>query len=65
MVMLTSVGHDRKIKSRKQRADIGKYHFVNRIIQPSNQLSDDASGTLSYNLSNHGKRVTKVINETK
>jgi hypothetical protein len=35
---LSRVDHDRKIRSRKQRTDIGKYFFVNRTIQLWNQL---------------------------
>jgi hypothetical protein len=30
---LSRVDHDRKIRRRKQRTDIGKYSFVNRAIQ--------------------------------
>jgi hypothetical protein len=30
---LTGVDHDRKIRNRKQRADIRKYSFTNIIIQ--------------------------------
>jgi hypothetical protein len=39
--------HDRKIRNRKQKTDIGKYSFVNRTIQLWNQLPADALGTLS------------------
>jgi len=35
---LSRVDHKRKIRSRKQRTDIGKYTFVNRTIQDWNQL---------------------------
>jgi hypothetical protein len=27
------IDHDRKIRSRKQRTDVGKYSFVNRTIK--------------------------------
>jgi hypothetical protein len=37
----------RKIRSRKQKTDVGKYSFVNRTIQLWNQLLADALGTLS------------------
>jgi hypothetical protein len=30
---LSRVDHDRKIRSRKQKTDIGKYSFVNRTLQ--------------------------------
>jgi hypothetical protein len=41
------VDHDRKIRSRKRKTDIGKYSFVNRTIQLWNQLPEDVLGTLS------------------
>jgi hypothetical protein len=44
---LSRVDHDRKIRSRKQMADIGKYSFVNRSLQLWNKLPTDALGTLS------------------
>jgi hypothetical protein len=59
------VDHDLKIRSRKQRTDIGKYSFLNRTIQLWNQLPADALGTLSCKPSNFRKRVRKVINEVK
>jgi hypothetical protein len=36
---LSMVNHDKKIRSRKERTDIGKYSFVNRNIQLWNQLT--------------------------
>jgi hypothetical protein len=39
---LSRVDHDRKIRSRKQKVDIGKYSFVNRTILLWNQLPADA-----------------------
>jgi hypothetical protein len=59
------VDHDRKIRSRKQKTDIGKYSFVNRNIQLWNQLPADALGTFSYKSSNFRKRVRKAINKAK
>jgi hypothetical protein len=56
---------DRKLKSRRQKTDIGKYSFINRTIQPWNQLPADALGTLSCKPSNFRKSVRKVINEVK
>ena len=35
---LSRVDHERKIRSRRQRTDVGKYSFVNRTIQDWNQL---------------------------
>jgi hypothetical protein len=59
------VDHDRKIRSRKQKTDIGKYSFVNRSIQLWNQLPAGALGTLSCKSSNFMKRFKKVINKVK
>jgi hypothetical protein len=41
---LSRVNHDRKIRSRKQKTDIGKYYFVNRTIQLWNLLPAGALG---------------------
>jgi hypothetical protein len=57
--------HGKKIRSRKQRTDIGKYSSVNRTIQLWNRLPEDALGTLSCKLSSFRKRVRKVINKAK
>jgi hypothetical protein len=62
---LSRVDHDRKIRSRKQKTDIGKYSFVNRTIQLWNQLPAGALGSLSCKPSNFRKRVRKVINKVK
>jgi hypothetical protein len=62
---LRTVEHNRKIRSRKQKTDIGKYSFVNRTIQFWNQLPAEVLGTLSCNPSNFRKRVRKVINKAK
>jgi len=35
---LSRVDHERKIRSRRRRMDMGKYSFVNRTIQLWNQL---------------------------
>ena len=59
---LSRVDHDRKIRNRKQRTDMGKYSFVNRTIQLWNPLPGDAVGNLSCKPSNFRKRVKKVIN---
>jgi hypothetical protein len=57
--------HGKKIRSRKQQTDIGKYSFVNRTIQLWNQLHEIALGALSCKLSSFKKRVRKVINKAK
>jgi hypothetical protein len=59
------VDHDRKIRSRKQKTDIGKYSFVKGTIQLWNQLPADVLRTLSYKSSNFRKKVRKVINKAK
>ena len=56
---LSSVDHVYKIRDRKQRTDIGKYSFVNRIIRNGIQL--EALGTFPCKLKIFGKRVRKTI----
>jgi hypothetical protein len=63
--MLSRTGHDRIIRNRKQKTDIGKYFFVNRPIRLWNQLPADALGTLPCKSSNFRKRVRKVKNKAK
>jgi hypothetical protein len=46
---------------RKQKTNVGKYSFVNRIIQLWNQLPADALGTPSCKPSNFRKKVRKEI----
>jgi hypothetical protein len=55
----------RKIRSRKQKTDLGKYSFVNRTIKLWNQLPEDILGTPSCKSSNFRKRVRKVIIKAK
>jgi hypothetical protein len=62
---LSRGGHGMKIRSRKQRPDIGKYSFVNGTLQLWNQLPEDALGTLFCIPSRFRKRVRKVINKAK
>jgi hypothetical protein len=62
---LSGVDHNWKIRSRKQKTDIGRYSFVNRTIQLCNQLPEDVLGTFSCKPSNFRKRVRKVINKAK
>jgi len=60
---LSRVDHERKIWSRRQRTDIGKYCFVNRTIQHGNQLLAEVLGTLPCKPSTFKHRVRKVITE--
>jgi hypothetical protein len=60
---LSRVDHNRKIRNRKQRTDIGKFSFVNRTIQLWNKLPADALATFPFKQSIFRKRVRKVISE--
>jgi hypothetical protein len=53
---LSRVDHDRKIRSRKQKTEIGKKSFVKRIIQLWNQLPADVLGALSCKSGNFRKK---------
>ena len=58
---LNWVDHEWKIRSRRQRMDIGKYSFVNRTIQHWNKLSAEVLGTVPCKPIIFKKRVRKVI----
>jgi len=60
---LSRVDHERKIRSRRQRTDIGKCYFVNRTIQHWNQLRAEVLGILPCKPIAFKKRVRKVIIE--
>jgi len=60
---LSRVDHERKIRSRRQRSDIGKYSFVNRTIQHWNQLPAEVLRNLPCKPVTFKKRVRKVIIE--
>jgi len=60
---LSRVDHERKIRSRRQRTDIGKYSYVNKTIQHWNQLSAEVLGILPCKPITFKKRVRKVIIE--
>jgi hypothetical protein len=53
--------HNRKIGTRKQRTDVGKYSFVNRTIKNWNQLPADLLASFPCKLSTFRKRVKKVV----
>ena len=59
---LSRVDHERKIRNRRQRTDIGKYSFVNRTIRLWNRLPAEILGTLPCKPNAFRKRVRKVIN---
>jgi hypothetical protein len=60
---LSRVDHERKIRSRKQRTDIGKYSFLNRTIQLWNQLPAEVFGNLPCKQNTFKRRVRKAIIE--
>jgi hypothetical protein len=60
---LSRVDHERKIRSRRQRTDIGKYSFVNRTIQDWNQIPAEVLGTFPCKLNTLKKKVRKAIIE--
>jgi len=49
--------HNWKIRTRKQRTDVGKYSFVNRTIKNWNQLPAGFLASLPCKLSTFRKRV--------
>jgi hypothetical protein len=57
--------YGRKIRSRKQWTDIGKYSFVDRTTQLLNKLPADASRALSRKPSTFRKRIRKLITTAK
>jgi hypothetical protein len=53
--------HNRKIRSRKQKTDIGKYSFLNRTIINWNQLPAGLLMSFPSKLNTFRKRVKKVV----
>jgi len=60
---LSKVDHVRKIRTRRQRTDRGKYSFVNRTIGDWNQLPAEVLETLLCKPTTFRKRLRKVITE--
>jgi hypothetical protein len=60
---LSSVDHEWKISSRRQRTDIQKYSFVNRTIQLWNQLPAVVLGNLPCKQITFKKRGRKAVIE--
>lgn len=58
---LSRVDHGRKIRSRKQRTDIGKYSFLNRTIQLWNKLPAEVFENLPSKQITFKRRVRKAI----
>jgi hypothetical protein len=53
--------HDRKIRARKQRTDMGKYSFINRTDRLWNQLPAEALAIFPCKPHVFRKRVRKAI----
>ena len=52
--------HNRKIRTRKKRTDVGKYFFVNRTIKSWNQLPASLLASFLCKLNTFKKRVKNV-----
>jgi hypothetical protein len=52
--------HDRNIKARKRRTNIGKYSFINRTIELWNQLLAEAPVSFPCKSHTFRKRVRKL-----
>jgi len=53
--------HNRKIRTRKQRKDVGKYSFVNRAIRSWNQLIANLQASFPCTINTFRKRVKNVV----
>jgi hypothetical protein len=56
---LSGDDHNKKIRTRKQRTDVGKYSFVNRTIKNWNQLPADLLASFPYKLSILGTELRR------
>jgi len=54
-------GHNRKIRARKQRTDVGKYSFANRTIKSWNQLPAALLASFPRKINTFRKRVKNVV----
>jgi hypothetical protein len=50
-----------KIRTRKQRTDVGKYSFINRTIKSWNQLPASFLASFPCKLNTFGKRVKNLV----
>jgi hypothetical protein len=53
--------HDRKIRAKKQRTDIGKYYFVSRTIKLWNRLPAETLAAFRCKSHTDRKRFGEVI----
>jgi hypothetical protein len=58
---LSREDHNKKIRNRKQRTDVGKYSFENRAIKNWNQLPADLLAPFPCKLNTFRKRVKKIV----
>jgi len=58
---LSRDNHNRKIRTRKQRTDVGKYFFVNRTIKSWNLLLASLLASFPCKLNTFRKRVKNVV----
>jgi hypothetical protein len=58
---LSRQDHNRKIRTRKERADVGKCSFVYRTIKSWNQLPAGLLASFPCKLNTIRKRVKKVV----
>jgi len=58
---LSREDYDWKIRTRNQRADVGKYSFINRTIKSWNQLPAGLLASFPCKLNTFRKRVKKVV----
>ena len=53
--------HNRKIRNRKQRTDVGKYSFINSTIKSWNQLPAGLLDSFPCKINTFRKRVKIVV----
>jgi hypothetical protein len=53
--------HNRDIRTRKQRTDVGKYSFVNRTIKSWNQLPGNLQASIPFKINAFRKRVKNLV----
>jgi len=58
---LSREDHNRKIRTREQRTDVGKYSFANRTIKSWNQLPTSLPASFPSKLNTFRKKVKNVV----
>jgi len=58
---LSTDDHNRKIRTRKQRTDVGKYSNANRTVRMWNQLPAGFLASFPYKLNTFRNRVKNVV----